>query len=451
MNSLRVLIVCCLVLGAFGSSLYKEEDENPIWTKNACTHNSARRVTFSYDPVAIEDLKQRINSTRKPTPPLQGINFEYGYNTDNLDRWLSHWANDYDFDARAALVDEFDHYITCVQGLNIHYVKVTPKVEGKCKVVPVLLIHGFPDTFLTYLPSAPYLTRGCVDGVALELIIPSVPGFGLSGGATKPGFSNVEVARVLKNLMNQLGYEKFYVQSGDCVHLGSTMATKFPEAVLGLHTNYAFTYNPLAFAAWVAGDIDNSLVVNSRLADRMFPLWDHLKYFITESGYLHMAATKPDTLGLMVNSSPAGLVALCVNVASYGHRHGYVHKHNGGLEDTFPLDLLLDHINVYWMTGSMTTALRLFAETFNTNNYNEGSFKESTNVPTYVMQAKHEVLYQSPLQLKIKYPNLLKTEVLDDYGHFVAVEQPELFAESVINAIVEFEEWHQNNGQRCEL
>lgn len=65
-------------------------------------------------------------------------------------------------------------------------------------------------------------------------------------------------------------------------------------------------------------------------------------------------------------------------------------------------------------------------------------FRIPTEVPTWVTQAKNELVYQPPFLLKFKFPNLVQTSVLDDGGHFLAFELPKVFSEDVLKAVTAF-------------
>lgn len=51
------------------------------------------------------------------------------------------------------------------------------------------------------------------------------------------------------------------------------------------------------------GSILPWLVVDNEHYSRMYPLSNQLKYIIEESGYLHVQATKPDTIGICISQS----------------------------------------------------------------------------------------------------------------------------------------------------
>lgn len=70
-----------------------------------------------------------------------------------------------------------------------------------------------------------------------------------------------------------------------------------------------------------------------------------------------------------------------------------------------------------------------------------------TPVPTWVLQAKHELFYQPATILRTKYTNLLNTTVLDHGGHFIAFEQPAILAQDVFTAVTEFRRWHEEQSK----
>lgn len=69
------------------------------------------------------------------------------------------------------------------------------------------------------------------------------------------------------------------------------------QNVLGFHTNLAVALTLKAISLTLLGTVMPSYVVEPNLQERMYPLSDHLKWFLLETGYFHSQATKPDTLG----------------------------------------------------------------------------------------------------------------------------------------------------------
>lgn len=136
------------------------------------------------------------------------------------------------------------------------------------------------------------------NGYVFEVVVPSLPGYGWSQGASKPGLGAVEVSVVMRNLMLRLGYEKFYVQGGDWGSIiGRSMATLFPENVLGYHSNLCAITTPLALTKSFIASKFPSYFMEPKYYDWFYPKADKAKWLLEETGYLHIQATKPDTIG----------------------------------------------------------------------------------------------------------------------------------------------------------
>ena len=98
------------------------------------------------------------------------------------------------------------------------------------------------------------------------------------------------------------------------------------------------------------------------------------KPLLTEFGIHHslescakiIQATRPDTLGFGLATSPLGLAAYIVE--KFVLHHKWKSTSNGlelsALEasDMFTLDELLDNLMVYWLTGSITSSVRFYKE-----------------------------------------------------------------------------------------
>lgn len=129
----------------------------------------------------IDDLKQRIRNRRPLTRPLEGIQSEYGMNTIYLENILDYWVNKYDFKKREERLNKFPRFKTKIQGLDIHFIRVKPKVKDGIKVLPLLMLHGWPTSSQEYTKVIPLLTipnKGY--GFVFEVIAADLPGFGYS-------------------------------------------------------------------------------------------------------------------------------------------------------------------------------------------------------------------------------------------------------------------------------
>ncbi|XP_053620263.1 juvenile hormone epoxide hydrolase-like isoform X2 [Plodia interpunctella] len=408
------------------------------------TDSSVRPFQIKFDDALVQDLKSRLKNHRPFTPPLEGIGFEYGFNGKTLETWVKYWADQYPFSEREKFLNQFPQYKTNIQGLDIHFIRVKTQVPQGVQVVPLLLMHGWPGSVREFYEAIPLLTkqREGYDFV-FEVIVPSIPGYGFSDGAVRPGLAAPQAAVIFRNLMHRLGFKKFYIQGGDWGALiASCLATLFPDEILGHHSNAAIVQTSGNMLKHILGSFMPSLVVESNLMDRMYPLSKYFSFLLEEMGYMHLQATKPDTVGTSINDSPAGLLAYVLEKFSTWTREEHRSKLDGGLEFRFTKDQLIDNLMIYWTSKSMTTSMRFYAENMSKKTFALKIDEVKTPVPTWALQAKHEIMYNPPSFLKVKYMNLINTTVLDDGGHFFALELPKVFADDVFKAVKAFREWH---------
>ncbi|KAJ8730611.1 hypothetical protein PYW08_002024 [Mythimna loreyi] len=433
-----VLSACvALVLGSTAKELLTPEFVDGLskkWWGPLSEEGQASTVIrpfeIKFTDEMITDLRYRINNRRKVTPPLEGIAFQYGFNTDNLDYWMDFWANKYNFTEREAYLNQYPQFKTNIQGLDIHFIRVKPQVPEDVEVLPLLMLHGWPGSVREFYETIPIITKyNEHNGFAVEVIVPSLPGFGFSDGTTRPGLGEIEMAAVLRNLMRRLGFEKFYCQGGDFGALiANNMVTLYPEEILGYHTNFPITSAPSALISYLSGSINSlqqSVVVDPALAERMYPVRRVVLGLMEETGYLHVQATKPDTLGIAMSDSPMALFAWLMQGVSGGSRRSYKLRADGGLHDLYTPESLIDNVMYYWTENKFTSAVRLYAESFNMRTFGTGIRSIPTAVPTCTVNTKDEIIYMSPVMLKFKFPNLICSVPLDDYGHFFALEAPD--------------------------
>nr|UTQ10530.1 juvenile hormone epoxide hydrolase-2 [Antheraea pernyi] len=426
-----------------------EMDLNAWWgpeQQKAKQDTSIKPYKVSFSPDVIKDLKDRIKRRRALTPPLEGIAFEYGFNTKELDNWLKYWSEEYPFAERETFLNQFPQFTTNIQGLNIHFIRVKPEVPAGVEVVPLLLLHGWPGSVREFYEAIPILTSVSKDrNFALEIIAPSLPGYGFSDPAIRPGLGVAEIAVIVRNLMQRLGYKQYYIQGGDWGSvICSALATLFPKEILGLHLNLAFTLNPAGTFLEFLGSFYPPLIMDSSIVHWKYPLLSKYADLVEESGYLHIQATKPDTVGVGLTDSPAGLLAYILEKFSTWARLEYRSKPDGGLSLKWTKDQLLDNIMIYWTTKSIVTSMRLYSENFNKRQLGYQLDLIPTPVPTWLLQAQYEISYQPPCVLKLKYPNLVNETLFHDGGHFLAFELPRPFSEDVLKAVDQFRKLNKN-------
>ncbi|KAF2879071.1 hypothetical protein ILUMI_27106 [Ignelater luminosus] len=425
-------------------------EENRYWgpgNRPSKEDTTIKSFKISVSEEILTDLKTRLETTRTLTPPLEGIQQQYGFNTNLLQKVINYWKKDYDWRKRETFLNQFPQYKTRIQGLNLHYIHVKPK---NVRTLPLLLLHGWPGSVREFYKIIPILTKPQQgQDFAFEVIVPSLPGYGFSEGSSKPGFGSIEIAMVLKNLMKRIGHDKFYVQGGDWgAILVANMAALFPENILGLHSNMCSSISFISNLKVALGSIYPPLIIDKRYEHQMYPFSEKLQKGLEESGYFHIQATKPDTIGVAIGQSPAGLAAYILEKFSTGTNYTYKAREDGGLLEKFTYDELIDNLMLYWVTNSFTTSARIYAESFTkaqlAHRVMEIPIKE--NVPCACARFAHEIIYNTDWILRDKFTNLIQTTDFDKGGHFAALEEPQLLAQDIVSAVRKMERWR--NGKK---
>lgn len=356
-----------------------------------------------YADDAITDLRSRLRSTRFPDA-VEGAGWDYGTNPQFLEKLVAHWAERFDFSAEEARLNQFPQFTIGIDGETVHFVHV--KGEGDT-TTPLLLANGWPSNFVELLPLVPLLTAP-VDGQSYDIIIPSLPGYGFSGKAKKPGMNLTRVAELWAQLMTGLGYERFLV-SGSDLGAGAEMALvrAVPERLIGAHYVNVYSEYPRPDDAT---DEEKAY----------FETVDQWKF--AESAYALIQATKPQTLAVGLNDSPAGLAAWIVEKF---HRWGDT---KGDIESVFSLDTLSSILTVYWMSQTIGSSVRLYYEAFRDQVMMQPM--PPHNVPHGILVPPADI--PAPRSWGERHlQNIVRWSEPEKGGHFPALEIPQVLAEDI--------------------
>lgn len=404
-----------------------------------------RPFTIDVPNKVIEDLKYRLANRRPYVQPLEDAAWTYGVPSTYLNTVLDYWKNKYNWTERQALLNKYPQFKTRIQGLDIHFVHVRPTNLPKnrnLKVLPLLMLHGWPGSIVEFQKIIPLLTTPAADrDFVFELIIPSLPGYGFSDAAVRPGLATPQIAVIFKNLMERLKFEKYYVQGGDWgAVVVAAMGTLFPEKIIGLHSNMCTMLTGKSLLWAFAGTYFPFMSgVESEHYDKYFPISTVLSNIVEESGYFHLQATKPDTIGAALTSSPDSLAVYILEKFSTWTNKAYRKRDDGGVLDKFSLDELLDNIMVYWITNSITSSVRLYAENFSSANRALLMDKAPVKVPTACAAFPNELFLVPKSTLQEKYVNMIQYNTFKTGGHFAAFEEPQLLANDIVSFVKQTE------------
>ena len=349
------------------------------------------------DDRVLEDLRARLAATRFPDQ-IEGTGWEYGIPTAYVRELVGYWLRDYDWRAQEARLNEFDNCLTRIDGQGIHFIHARSPRED---AFPLLLVHGWPGSVVEFLDAIPLLTD------EFHLVVPSLPGYGFSEVTHSRGWNPRRIANAFIELMAGLGYARYGAQGGDwgaqvTTHIGALDT----EHCAGIHLNM-----PLAVPPKEPVDLsDDDMAGLAVLAD----------FRKEEAAYSLLQGTKPQTLGVGLTDSPAGLMAWIVE------KFRAWSDCDGDPENAFTRDQLITNVMLYWLTETATSSTRLYWERQHSG---EGP-PEYVPVPTGVARYPKEIL-KFPRPWVERHYNLTYWADMPRGGHFAAMEQPELFAEDL--------------------
>ncbi|MCC3374260.1 epoxide hydrolase family protein [Cohnella sp. REN36] len=295
---------------------------------------------------ALDDLNLRLGMTRWPDE-LPGVGWNYGAPLSFVKGMAEYWKTSFDWRSQEARLNELPQFTAEVSGANIHFFHVR---SPEPYATPLLLVHGWPGSPVEFLdligPLTDPTSYGGDASDAYHLVIPSLPGFGLSGPTTETGWTPGRAAAALAELMSLLGYERYGVQGGD---MGAIIAPEIGRIaaprVIGVHVNAA----TMGFVPF--GQVEDE--VFATLTDAEKARLARLGQFMQERfGFNKLQSTRPQTLAYGLHDSPVGLLAWTCELF-YGF---------GDAVEAVDRDRFLTNLMLYWLSGTANSSARMYYE-----------------------------------------------------------------------------------------
>jgi pimeloyl-ACP methyl ester carboxylesterase len=381
--------------------------------------NSNNVTPFSIDvaPAVLSDLQQRLAKTRW-SYQIEGSRWSAGTDVDYLKQLVDYWQHSYDWRKHEQALNQFAHFKTDVDKVGIHFIHERGKGP---RPFPLILTHGYPDSFYRFAKIIPMLTDPMSFGGraedAFDVVVPDLPGYGFSDKPTEHG-TIFRIHDLWARLMtDELGYAQFGAHGGDW---GSTvteqLARSHPESVLAIH----LTDVPFGHIFKKPDDLSS--------AEKAF--FEHNdKWLPKEGAYASIQSSKPQSLAHGLNDSPAGLAAWLVEKYRAWSDCG------GEVESRFTKDELLTHIMIYWATETIGTSFLPYYDYANAGALTwiqEGvkNWIGSSKVPAAFALFPRDIS-QPPREWAQRFFNVQRWTEMPRGGHFAAMEEPELLAEDI--------------------
>ena len=359
----------------------------------------------------LEELSSRLSKTRWPDQ-LKDSDWERGMKKDYLQYLVDYWQNGYDWRSQEKELNCYSQFKSKIGGIDIHF--IWEKGKGK-NPTPIILTHGWPDSFLRYKKIINKLTDparfGGDPNDSFDVIIPSLPGFGFSDKPEHNGNNNAHVAELWIKLMTEkLGYTKFAAAGGD-IGSGVTryMALNHPNLLIGIHLTDVGIIRDLLMAP------DESKLSTAEITYKKTAQ----QWMAQEAGYISIQSTKPQTLSYGLSDSPVGTAAwILEKFRSWSDC-------NGQLENSYSKDELLTNVMIYWLTNTLSSSVNMYYE-----NAHSLPAMGKIEVPTGIALFAQDILLP-PKEWTIKNLNIVQWTEMPRGGHFTAMEEPDLFVEDI--------------------
>ena len=383
------------------------------------TATTIRPFQVEFPEEQIDDLRRRIAATRWPERELVDDRSQ-GVQLTAAQALARYWLEEYDFARIQARLSELPQFATEIDGVDIHFIHVKSPHEN---ALPVIITHGWPGSVIELLDVIGPLTDPTAHGGraedAFDVVIPSIPGYGLSGKPTEVGWNPpTRVARAWAELMQRLGYTQYVAQGGDVgAAVTHGMGQLAPAGLIGIHTNLFYP----ALAGAMPEETDEEKAAAAQIS----------AFRATGFGYFVEQAGRPQTIGYSLLDSP---IALAVWMADHD-TDAYYKIANAFVDDRpsggLTRDHILDNITLYWLTGTGASAARSYWEGAQAGAKSAGQAPQPVTIPFAFTTFPGEIWRTPRSWVEKVYPNVIYFHEVEQGGHFAAWEEPELFSEEL--------------------
>src|SRR5277367_4868939 len=343
-------------------------------------------------PAVLEDLRARLRATRWPDAPGDA-GWSLGIDLFYLRELVAYWADGFDWPAQETALARLPRFGVRLGGLRIHFVHA--RAAGPAgPVLPLVLTHGWPDSFWRYTKVIGLLTDPAAHGAdpadAFDVIVPDIAG-------------------LWAQLMTILGYPRFVAAGGDIGgHVSRYLTLDHPDQVAAVHRTDAG-------AAVYTGD-PADLAPEERAYRQRGAAWN-----ATEGAYIAMQATKPQTAAFGLTDSPAGLAAWIVEKLRTWS------DNDGDIEQSFTKDEILTNLTIYWLTATIGSSIRMYHANAQIP---AAQHTRKVQVPSGFSLFAGDISHPPRAWLE-RTANLVRLTEPPRGGHFAAFEEPELYAEEL--------------------
>nr|WP_310524003.1 epoxide hydrolase [Polymorphobacter sp.] len=348
-------------------------------------------------------IRDRVESFRFFEEP-EAAGWAHGANRDYMERLRRHWLDSFDWPAAVARLNRHPQVRVDVDaGYHLHAIH---RRSSRADARPLLIAHGWPGSILEFDAIIERMAEPeDASQPAFHVVAPSLPGYAWSDRPKNP-LGPRAVAGLYDTLMGRLGYEHYVYQGGDwgCVIGGW----------IGLDSNRAVAIHLNGFGLRPAD-------MHPETPEDMAWMQKAVVTRETETAYLQLQGTKPQSLGFAMMDSPMGVAAW------FSEKFvGWSDTAGGMTDPPYGFDTMLTNIMIYLTTRSFLTATWIYRGMFI-----EGGFSipagRRIEKPTGVAAFPKDLLAFPPRSIVERGYNVVHWTDMPRGGHFASLEEPELF------------------------
>ena len=375
------------------------------------TSTAIRPFRVDVPQAELDDLRDRLARTRWPDD-YEGVGWDYGTDLATMKELATYWRDGYDWRRQEAYLNSFPHFTAELDGEELTFIHIRGTGPDP---IPLLLLHGWPDSVCRYLKLIPLLTdpasHGGDPGICFDVVVPWLIGRYRGGSRAPRSGLFRHIAEQLWTLMiRELGYQRFGAAGGDGGSvIAQLLGVHHPYSVLGVHlTDLGFT---IAFAQFP--DL-------SEAEQRYFG--ELQGWSMQEGAYAMVQGTKPQTLAFGLNDSPVGFAAWIIE------KFRTWSDCDGRLENVYTKDELLTNVMLYWLNGPTARSVS-YREEFTSPSL---APNQQVGVPSALAVPPKDLGPIMPRELAERnLTDLRRYTVLPHGGHFAAMEYPDVVAQDV--------------------
>ncbi|MEX5938169.1 epoxide hydrolase family protein [Mammaliicoccus sciuri] len=357
--------------------------------------NKLAEYKIQIPKAVVDDLYKRLDNTRFPDEDIDSL-CSTDITLQQINKWIKYWRYEYDMNNISKKFHSHELYLSTIEGVDIVFTHVSSNSRNS----PFLLmIHGWPDTPLSYFDMITTLSDD------FNLIIPTIPGFGIPGPVQK--MNTKRAAEIFLKLMDHLEIRKYFIHGVDFgASIARTMGVLKPSVIKGIHVTMLQHANAY-----------NINQINQKNPYELESLKASERYINELNGYSTIQSTKPQDIAYSLSDSPVGLLAwIGSQFISWGDPNKMIES-----------EKIIDTVMVYWVyntIGSSARYYRLGREDW----YNEVLYN---HVPTSVTVMPYDI--GKPIKrFAQKTDNISHWTYAKKGGHFASYDEPKFLASEII-------------------